>query len=204
MGRAWSGVVGRGRAWSGHAWVGGGRAWAGDDGENTEPFHGDVRWCAVIDHDFELAFDGLFKVAYRAAYPIIGNREEAEDCAQEACARALVRWAMIADHAEPFVARVAINQAIDRGRKLTRGKRIVIESPEWGTDEHAAFERRRILVEALSKLPRRQREAVALRYLADLPERDVAEALGWSLGTVKSMSSWWPLNSNRKEESLTR
>ncbi len=143
----------------------------------------------MIDHDFELAFDRLFRVAYRAAYPILGNREEAEDCAQEACARALVRWSVIVDHAEPFVARVAINQAIDRGRKLTRGRRIVIESPEWGTDEHVAFERRRLLVEALGKLPRRQREAVALRYLADLPERDVAEALGWSLGTVKSTVS---------------
>lgn len=143
----------------------------------------------MIDYDFEQAFDRLFKVAYRAAYPILGNREEAEDCAQEALARALVRWSNVADHAEPFVARVAINQAIDRGRKLTRGKRIVIEAPEWGTDEHAAFERRRLLVDALSKLPKRQREAVALRYLADLPERDVAEALGWSLGTVKSTVS---------------
>lgn len=143
----------------------------------------------MINLDFEVAFDGLFKVAYRAAYPILGNREEAEDCAQEAMARALVRWHTISDHAEPFVARVAINQAIDRGRKLTRGRRIVIESPEWGSDEHAAFERRRILVEALGQLPKRQREAVALRYLADLPERDVAQALGWSLGTVKSTVS---------------
>jgi hypothetical protein len=40
------------------------------------------------------------------------------------------------------------------------------------------------LAAALAKLPRRQREAVVLRYLADLPERDVAAALGISPGTV--------------------
>ena len=39
---------------------------------------------------------------------------------------------------------------------------------------------------ALSALPRRQREAVALRYLADLPEAETAGAMGCTVGTVKS------------------
>jgi RNA polymerase sigma factor (sigma-70 family) len=50
-------------------------------------------------------------------------------------------------------------------------------------------DRRRDLVVALRALPRRQREAVALRYLADLPEADAAAAMGCSLGTVKSATS---------------
>jgi RNA polymerase sigma factor (sigma-70 family) len=41
------------------------------------------------------------------------------------------------------------------------------------------------LVDALARLPRRQREAVALRYLADLTIDDVALTLGVSAGTVK-------------------
>jgi RNA polymerase sigma-70 factor (ECF subfamily) len=41
------------------------------------------------------------------------------------------------------------------------------------------------LVEALAHLPRRQREAVALRYLADLSIDEVARTLGVSAGTVK-------------------
>ena len=45
---------------------------------------------------------------------------------------------------------------------------------------------RRTLVQALLRLPRRQREAVALRYLVDLPEREVASVLGLSTGTVKT------------------
>jgi RNA polymerase sigma factor (sigma-70 family) len=45
---------------------------------------------------------------------------------------------------------------------------------------------RAALVEALCSLPRRQREALALRYLADLPEAEVAAALGVSAGSVKT------------------
>jgi RNA polymerase sigma factor (sigma-70 family) len=42
---------------------------------------------------------------------------------------------------------------------------------------------------ALAVLPQRQRTAVVLRYFADLPEREVAEILGVSVGTVKSSVS---------------
>jgi RNA polymerase sigma factor (sigma-70 family) len=41
------------------------------------------------------------------------------------------------------------------------------------------------LVAALERLPRRQREVVVLRYLADLSERDVAAALHTTVGSVK-------------------
>ena len=45
------------------------------------------------------------------------------------------------------------------------------------------------LVAHLARLPRRQREVVVLRYLADLPEATVAAALGCSTGTVKQHAS---------------
>jgi RNA polymerase sigma factor (sigma-70 family) len=48
---------------------------------------------------------------------------------------------------------------------------------------------RRQLVELLQALPKRQREVVALRYLADLSEAEVAAALGCSVGTVKQHAS---------------
>jgi RNA polymerase sigma factor (sigma-70 family) len=40
--------------------------------------------------------------------------------------------------------------------------------------------------DAITALPARQREAVVLRYLADLPIADVAEAMGCAVGTVKA------------------
>jgi RNA polymerase sigma factor (sigma-70 family) len=42
------------------------------------------------------------------------------------------------------------------------------------------------MVAALAHLPRRQREAVALYYLAGLSEEEVGRALGIAVGTVKS------------------
>ena len=42
---------------------------------------------------------------------------------------------------------------------------------------------------ALRRLPPRQREALVLRYFADLPERETAEAMGISRGTVKSTTA---------------
>jgi RNA polymerase sigma factor (sigma-70 family) len=44
----------------------------------------------------------------------------------------------------------------------------------------------RELLAALAALPPRRREAIVLRYWLDLPEREIAAAMGVSTGTVKS------------------
>jgi RNA polymerase sigma factor (sigma-70 family) len=44
----------------------------------------------------------------------------------------------------------------------------------------------RELLAALADLPARRREAIVLRFWLDLPEREIAAAMGVSLGTVKS------------------
>ncbi|WP_312856048.1 RNA polymerase sigma factor [Nocardioides stalactiti] len=49
--------------------------------------------------------------------------------------------------------------------------------------------RRRLVLEALQQLPRRQREVLALRYYLDLSEAEIAETLGISRGAVKSHAS---------------
>jgi DNA-directed RNA polymerase specialized sigma24 family protein len=48
---------------------------------------------------FNLAFDGLYRQSYRVAYRVLGDRGDAEDVAQEALARALVRWGSL--HGKP-------------------------------------------------------------------------------------------------------
>ncbi|MDQ3176214.1 MAG: SigE family RNA polymerase sigma factor [Actinomycetota bacterium] len=138
---------------------------------------------------FVAEFEELFGVAYRAAFVILGDRGDAEDCAQEALARAMVRWRRVGGYGRPWVARVATNLAIDRTR---RRKRTVLRNEdgdraEPGGDVFAA--EREELVAALRNLPRRQREAVVLRHVADLSEAETADALGCSVGTVKSTVS---------------
>jgi RNA polymerase sigma factor (sigma-70 family) len=53
-------------------------------------------------------------------------------------------------------------------------------------DRIAQVDDRSALLKALAQLPARQREAVVLRYWEDLTETQVAEAMGCSVGTVKS------------------
>lgn len=132
---------------------------------------------------FAAAFPALFALAYRVGFRILGERGDAEDVAQEALARALVRWAALADRPEGWVVRVAANLAIDRQR---RRKRATVTDDDPASAAGPVTADRLDLVRALVGLPRRQREVVVLRYLADWSEQDVAAELGCSVGTVKS------------------
>lgn len=130
---------------------------------------------------FEDRFDELARLAYRVAYRLLGDQGEAQDVAQEALARAYLRWRRVAGYAEPWVVRVSTNLALGRIRKRrpleARREAVAVFEPSLAS--------RLDLVELMESLPRRQREVVALRYLADMSEVDVSRLLGCSVGTVK-------------------
>jgi RNA polymerase sigma-70 factor (sigma-E family) len=137
--------------------------------------------------DFDTAFRGLFVRAFRVANSVLRDRVEAEDAAAETMARTLVAWRRIADsdYLEAWVARVAANVAVDmvrkRGRSLEPSAVVVGAGPE----SDAQSLDRLVLVEALGKLPRRQRDVLVLRYFSDLSEAEIAAVLGVSRGAVK-------------------
>lgn len=136
---------------------------------------------------FEEQFEELAPLAYRTAFRIVGVRSEAEEIAQETMAKALQRWSKISGHARPWVCRVASNEAIGVVRKRNRRRSIDrrTRADDPADDAHASVQRldlQRLLLE----LPKRQREVVALRYVADLTEAEVAAELKLSLGTVKT------------------
>ncbi len=110
---------------------------------------------AGVGDDFAGCFEELYRVAYRAAYGILGDRAEAEDCAQEATARALVRWRRVHDYAPAFVARVSVNLALDRVRATKRAIRMRRPS-ETPADRYELAARRRDLATALAALPKRR------------------------------------------------
>ena len=155
---------------------------------------------------FEDRFAVLAALGYKVAYRLTGDRAESEDLAQEALARAYLRWRKVAAYDEAWVARVTTNLAIGRWRKH---RRVVVTgtgepafgrfpAPAAGADPLDRIE----LVRVLRSLPRRQREAVALRYLADLPEADVAAWLGCSVGTVKTHTHRGLAALRRDEEAI--
>jgi RNA polymerase sigma-70 factor (sigma-E family) len=135
---------------------------------------------------FAAVFAELFALAYRVAFRILGERGDAEDVAQEALARAVLRWAALADRPQGWVVRVAGNLAIDRYR---RRRRSAWMAPVLSLSADPAAAERLDLATSLARLPRRQREVVVLRYLADWSEQAVARELGCSVGNVKSSAS---------------
>lgn len=133
--------------------------------------------------DYDERFAALSAIAHRVAFRVLGDRAEAAEVAQEAMARAYVRWSSVHAYADAWVARVATNVAIGVWRK--RRPTLPLGDDPDRKDSMAVALERHGLVAALTKLPRRQREVLTLRYLADLPEVDVAEQLNTSVGTVK-------------------
>ena len=126
-------------------------------------------------------FDDCFLVAYQSAYRVLGNRADAEDVAQESLTRAYMQWRKVNSYAEPWLVKVATNLALDHVRKRSRQR----PSPAAASSSLDSADERLDLAVAVAKLPRRQREVVALRYVADLPEEEVARLLRCSTGTVK-------------------
>jgi RNA polymerase sigma factor (sigma-70 family) len=139
---------------------------------------------------FEDRFDELASIAYRVSFRLLGSRQDAEDLTQETLTRAYQRWRKVRGHAEPWVARVAANLALDAIRSGKR--RPTVDAPDLDdrpSPETASPVDRLDLVRGLQGLPRRQREVVVLRYLADLSEADAAAELGISVGSVKKHAS---------------
>lgn len=138
---------------------------------------------------YDEQFDTLAVIAYRVAFRMLGSREEARDVAQETMARAYAHWRRASGHAEAWVARSASNLAIDVLRRGRRAEQQPVPPDVSGDPVDSAVTERLELVRALAALPRRQRQVVVLRYLADLPEAAVAGTLGCSVGTVKQHAS---------------
>jgi RNA polymerase sigma-70 factor, ECF subfamily len=133
---------------------------------------------------FEERLDALYPLARRAAYRVLGDGAAADDVAEETMVRAYARWWSIAGYAEPWVTRVASNLAISEWRhrrsavdaqRFSDGSPVSLDT--WSAD-------RADLDRAIAQLSRRQREAVTLRYLMDMPEADVAAVLHCSPGSV--------------------
>jgi RNA polymerase sigma factor (sigma-70 family) len=136
----------------------------------------------AIADDFNDYFRAVFPKAVAVAQRVTRDRAAAEDAAIEALAKAHFRWHRIGRHTwrDAWVLRVAINEAIRRLPRPDAGA--VVET----SDLADAVALRQTLTAALLKLPRRQCEVIALRYLVGLSETEIADALQISHGSVKT------------------
>lgn len=137
----------------------------------------------------EFSFAQLYQAergrVFRVTWAFCGDRTIAEDATQEAFVRALERWSRLRE--QPWVAGWIISTALNVARRLQR-RRLShwVESAPVGMGREADTTGAVELWQLVWRLPRRQREAVALHYLADLSVADVARLMGCREGTVKA------------------
>jgi RNA polymerase sigma-70 factor (sigma-E family) len=131
---------------------------------------------AGFDEWYAVSFDGLVRLAYL----LVGSPDVARDLTQDAMVRVLARWRSI-DHPDHYARRAVVNACNSHHRRRAVMRRH--PQPEPGSYELEASE----LTDALARLPHRQRAALVLRYWSDLPEAEIAAALGVTRNTVASL-----------------
>lgn len=130
---------------------------------------------------FEAFYSRSLDTVFRTVLLVTRHPQRAEDAAHEAFARAFESWETVAGHPNPlaWTIRVALNRYASSWRVW---RHETPEPPEIPVADQLPIDP--FLLRAVWRLPRRQREVVALRVLADLSAEQTAQLLGISAGAV--------------------
>ena len=135
------------------------------------------------------------EAAFRAAWLLLRDAPAAEDVAQEAFVRAYRQISTFRQEAafRPWLLRIVHNLALNelrarrrRGGLFERVAAVSQRSIEPPDREVAAKDEASQVLRAIDELPADDRLVLHLRYFMELPEREIAEAIGRPAGTVKS------------------
>lgn len=150
------------------------------------------RWDA--DEAVTALYAAHYATLVRLAALLVRSSGEAEEIVQDSFVAMHGKWSRLRepDKAVGYLRRTVVNRA----RSLQRHHRVadnhrssVIQLAPSAEHSALAAESRSAVIDALHRLPPRQREVLVLRYYADLSEADIAAALGISRGAVKSHAS---------------
>jgi RNA polymerase sigma-70 factor (sigma-E family) len=142
--------------------------------------------------DFDAFVVARSRGLLKAAWLLTGDWQLAEDLLQTALAKSFLAWhRIVAGREEAYVRRVLVTTYATWWRRAWRAETPTGDVPDRPdpSDQRAGADLREVVLAALNELPRRQRATVVLRYYCDLSEAETAEALGCSVGTVKSQAA---------------
>ena len=123
----------------------------------------------------------------RSAYLLTGDLQRAEDLVQEALVKVALRWSRLRGGNPTAYARTII--AHDHVSWWRRNRRETLAVPAEAVTAPDSADERLVVLRALGRLTRAQRAVLVLRHFDDLTERETAEILGVSVGTVKSQNA---------------
>jgi RNA polymerase sigma-70 factor (ECF subfamily) len=150
----------------------------------------------TLDADLEREFEHLLRessgLAIRVAYSVVRHRQDAEEVAQEAFAKAYSRFSQLRDRNafRAWLVRMTWRLAIDRWRsdrrRTAREHAGANDDPERSTEKIALDnERAEQLWRAIDDLPDQLREAIVLSAIQGYEIREVSALLGVPEGTIK-------------------
>lgn len=128
----------------------------------------------------------------RTAYLLTGDRHTAEDLVQTAFAKLYLSWDKVErqQSLDGYVRRILVNEHNSLWRRAWKKREVSSEqlpdNPHHDRHDGGAGNE---LWDLVQTLPRKARTVVVLRYYEELSEAETAEALGISVGTVKSQAS---------------
>ncbi|QBR92635.1 SigE family RNA polymerase sigma factor [Nocardioides euryhalodurans] len=126
----------------------------------------------------------------RLALLLTASETAAQDLVQVTLEKAYVAWPRISAMEAPdaYVRRIMVNTLISTRRRAWQRHEVPsADPPDTGTPSpEQVLVDRELLWPLVCALPPRQRAVVVLRYYEDLSEREIADVLGCSAGTVKS------------------
>ena len=141
--------------------------------------------------EFDEFYTSSFARITGQLHAMIGDRDEAQECVQEAFVRAWTHHRKLAraENPEAWVRTTAYRLAVSRWRRHRLARRPADRALSPATHSEAVDESRVALLTALRRLPEAQRQALVLHHLCDLPVQAVAREVGVPEGTVKARLS---------------
>jgi RNA polymerase sigma-70 factor (ECF subfamily) len=148
------------------------------------------------DREFETHLVETSTLAFRVAFSVLRQQEDAEDVAQEAFTRAYRHFWRLRDRSRfrSWLVRTTWRAALDRQRSNRRrqGREVAVEgavlseAPDLSQVSERDRDRTSELWRAIDALPEKLRVAIVLASIEGHEVRDVAALLGVPEGTVKS------------------
>jgi RNA polymerase sigma-70 factor (sigma-E family) len=130
----------------------------------------------------------------RLAYTLTGDYEAARDLTQDALVAVFRSWERVASADSPaaYARKVLVNRRLADLRR-PRVDELLTAEPDGRVaatePEHAKYDEREALWQALANLSVRQRTVLVLRYYEDLGDSEIAELLGCRQSTVRSLAA---------------
>lgn len=160
------------------------------DDRDSGPTHSPPR--RAHDEQFAQYFGARADSMRGTAYLLCGDWHRAEDLVQTTFVKLYRAWNRVSgrDTLDAYTRKILVRTFLDETRRgFFARERVTGEHADSAAPARGDTDDRLVLLQALTKVPPRQRVALVLRYWADLSIEDTADTMRCSAGTVKSQAA---------------